>query len=72
MVEQTNKLLKEYAAKNAKSVSFVDCSAPLFGAGGALSKDAIPDSVHPSAAAFEQIAATCLKPAVDKAAAAAA
>jgi len=66
-IDHTNAALKAYAASHAESVTFVDCgSAVLDKAGGRLSKEALPDTTHPSAAALEAIAASCLKPALDK------
>ena len=66
-IDHTNAALKAYAAAHAGSVTFVDCGAAVrAGVGGALKKEALPDTTHPSAEALEAIASGCLKPALDK------
>lgn len=54
------------AASQHERVHFVDCSAGYLVDGGAhISKDLMPDALHPSGAGFE-VMAQCLEGLVDK------
>ena len=67
-IDHTNAALKAYAAAHAGGMTFVDCGSAVKAGGGrgGLKKEALPDTTHPSAAALEAIASSCLKPALDK------
>ncbi len=61
-----NARVETYAQQHSKNVHFVECSAGYLVDGGAhISKDLMPDALHPSAAGFE-VMAQCIGGIVDE------